>query len=60
MHLSRRFRQLSNHFESYAKYQPTPVTLKSLIDFGSVYREEVSPTLTLDHSSCGRRYQAVV
>ncbi|CAF0880848.1 unnamed protein product [Rotaria sp. Silwood1] len=33
MHLSRRVFNLSKHFEHYAKFQPTPVTLKSLIDF---------------------------
>jgi len=33
MHLSRRLFKLSNQFEYYAKFQPTPVTLKSLIDF---------------------------
>jgi hypothetical protein len=38
MYLSRRLFQISNHFEYYAKYQPTPVTLKSLIDFGMFMR----------------------
>ncbi|CAF2403881.1 unnamed protein product [Rotaria sp. Silwood2] len=33
MHLSRTVFKLSKHFEYYAKFQPTPVTLKSLIDF---------------------------
>jgi len=33
MHLTRRLASLSSQFEYYAKYQPTPVTLKSLIDF---------------------------
>ena len=34
MYLTRRLFSLANQFEHYAKYQPTPVTLKSLIDFG--------------------------
>jgi hypothetical protein len=34
MYLSRRLLKLSTQFEYYGKYQPTPVTLKSLIDFG--------------------------
>jgi len=34
MYLSRKLFKLSNQFEYYAKFQPTPVTLKSLIDFG--------------------------
>ncbi|CAF1032552.1 unnamed protein product, partial [Rotaria sordida] len=33
MHLSRTVFKLSKHFEYYSKFQPTAVTLKSLIDF---------------------------
>ncbi|CAF1026140.1 unnamed protein product [Rotaria sordida] len=33
MHLSRTVFKLSKHFEYYSKFQPTVVTLKSLIDF---------------------------
>jgi hypothetical protein len=40
MHLSRRVLTLANPFEYYAKFQPTPVTLKSLIDFGMFKRVE--------------------
>lgn len=35
MHLTRRVCNLAKQFEQYVKYQPTPVTLKSLIDFAS-------------------------
>lgn len=34
MRLSRAVFSLSTQYETYAKFQPTPVTLKSLIDFG--------------------------
>ncbi|CAF1096635.1 unnamed protein product [Adineta steineri] len=33
MQFSRRLFTLANQFDNYAKFQPTPVTLKSLIDF---------------------------
>ncbi|UJR20886.1 hypothetical protein I4U23_023995 [Adineta vaga] len=33
MQFTRKFSSLAKHFDTYAKFQPTPVTVKSLIDF---------------------------